>query len=188
PHRRSRRRQDLRAGPPMRRPHPHRRARHRSPHPHECRRSPGATYRDTCHPERSEGSALRMNATSALSAGDTAWILVSTALLMLMVPGLALFYGGLVRGKNSLNTMMMTLAPLGLVTVQWVVIGYSLSFSPGNSLLGGLAWWGFESVGGAPNATYAATIPHVLFAPFQAMFAVITVAPIPRPVVDRLPF
>ena len=128
-----------------------------------------------------------MNAT-AISAGDTAWVLISTALVMLMVPGLALFYGGLVRGKNTLNSMMMSLAPLGIVTVQWVVVGYSLSFSPGSSILGGLSWWGFASVGGAANPTYAATIPHVSFALFQAMFAVITVSLISGAVVERMRF
>ncbi len=128
-----------------------------------------------------------MNPT-ALSAGDTAWVLVSTALVMLMVPGLALFYGGLVRGKNTLNTMMMVLAPLGIVTVQWVLVGYSLSFAPGNAAIGGLSMWGFFGVGGAPNPTYAATIPHISFALFQAMFAVITVALISGAVVERMRF
>ena len=128
-----------------------------------------------------------MNA-AAISSGDTAWVLISTALVMLMVPGLALFYGGLVRGKNGLNSMMMSLAPLGIVTVQWVVIGYSLAFSPGSSILGGLSWWGFASVGGAANPTYAATIPHVSFALFQAMFAVITVSLISGAVVERMRF
>ena len=123
-----------------------------------------------------------------LSAGDTAWVLVSTALVMLMVPGLALFYGGLVRGKNTLNSMMMSLAPLGIITVQWVVIGYSLAFGPGNAVIGSLAWWGFEGVGGAANATYAATIPHVAFALFQTMFAVITVSLISGAVVERMRF
>jgi ammonium transporter, Amt family len=125
---------------------------------------------------------------ATLSAGDTAWVLMSTALVMLMVPGLALFYGGLVRGKNALNSMMMSLVPLGIVTVQWVVIGYSLSFSPGNALLGGVSWWGFAGVGGAANATYSATIPHLAFALFQAMFAVITVALISGAVVERMRF
>ncbi len=123
-----------------------------------------------------------------LSSGDTAWVLVSTALVLLMVPGLALFYGGLVRGKNALNSMMMVLAPLGFVTVQWVVIGYSLSFSPGNSVIGGLSWWGFAGVGTAANATYAGTIPHVMFALFQAMFAVITVSLISGAIVERMRF
>jgi Amt family ammonium transporter len=123
-----------------------------------------------------------------LSAGDTAWVLISAALVMLMVPGLALFYGGLVRGKNALNTMMMSLVCLGIVTVQWVVVGYSLSFSPGNGIIGGLAWWGFGGVGGAANATYAATIPHIAFALFQCMFAVITVALISGAVIERMRF
>ena len=74
----------------------------------------------------------------ALSAGDTAWVLTSAALVMLMLPGLALFYGGLVRSKNSLNTLVMSMAPLGVVSVQWVVIGYALAFGTGGALVGGL--------------------------------------------------
>src|SRR5919199_1038047 len=81
-------------------------------------------------------------AAPAISAGDTAWVLVSSGLVMLMMPGLALFYGGLVRGKSSLNTLMMTVAALGVVTVQWVLGGYSLAFSPRGPWLGGVAWWG----------------------------------------------
>ena len=126
--------------------------------------------------------------TSVISAGDTAWVLVSTGLVMLMIPGLALFYGGLVRQKNALNTFMMSLGALGLVTVQWVLAGYSLSFGPGTPFLGGLAWWGLAGVGAAPNAAYAATIPHLAFAIFQAMFAAITVALISGAVVERLRF
>jgi Amt family ammonium transporter len=123
-----------------------------------------------------------------ISAGDTAWVLVSTALVMLMVPGLALFYGGLVRQKNALNTFMMSLSALGIVTVQWVLAGYSIAFGPGNSWLGGLAWWGLSGVGAAPNAAYAGTVPHLAFAVFQAMFAAITVALISGAVVERLRF
>ena len=126
--------------------------------------------------------------TATISTGDTAWVLISTALVMLMVPGLALFYGGLVRGKNALNSMMMSLAPLGIVTVQWVLIGYSLSFAPGNGFLGGLSFWGFNAVGGGANPTYAASIPHVAFAMFQAMFAIITVSLISGAVVERMRF
>jgi len=129
-----------------------------------------------------------MNPPTTFSAGDTAWVLISTALVMLMVPGLALFYGGLVRGKNTLNSMMMSLAPLGIVTVQWVLIGYSLAFAPGNPGIGGLSFWGFAGVAGPANATYAATIPHVSFAMFQAMFAVITVSLISGAVVERMKF
>ena len=125
---------------------------------------------------------------ATISTGDTAWVLISTALVMLMVPGLALFYGGMVRGKNALNSMMMSLAPLGIVTVQWVLIGYSLSFAPGNGFLGGLSFWGFNAVGGGANPTYAATIPHVAFAMFQAMFAIITVSLISGAVVERMRF
>ena len=125
---------------------------------------------------------------ATISTGDTAWVLISTALVMLMVPGLALFYGGMVRGKNALNSMMMSLAPLGIVTVQWVLIGYSLSFAPGNGFLGGLSFWGFNGVGGGANPTYAATIPHVAFAMFQAMFAIITVSLISGAVVERMRF
>ena len=125
---------------------------------------------------------------AAVSAGDTAWVLMGAALVMLMMPGLAFFYGGLVRGKNSLNTLMMTVAALGLVSVQWVLAGYSLAFAPGTPLVGGLAWLGFAGVGAAPNATYAATIPHLAFAAFQAMFAAITVALISGAVVERMRF
>jgi ammonium transporter, Amt family len=123
-----------------------------------------------------------------IGAGDTAWLLMATALVALMVPGLAFFYGGLVRGKSALNTMLMSLAALAMVSVQWVVVGYSLAFAPGSSWIGGLAWAGFAGVGAAPNATYAALIPHVLFAMFQAMFAGITVALISGAVVERMKF
>jgi Amt family ammonium transporter len=127
-------------------------------------------------------------ADTPISAGDTAWVLVSSALVMLMLPGLALFYGGLVRGKNSLNTLMMSVAALGVVSIQWVLIGYSLAFAPGGKLIGSLQWLGLAGVGGAPNATYAGTIPHLVFAAFQAMFAAITFALISGAVVERLRF
>jgi Amt family ammonium transporter len=125
---------------------------------------------------------------ATIQAGDTAWLLVATALVALMVPGLAFFYGGLVRGKSALNTMLMTLAAFAVVSVQWVLVGYSLAFSPGSPWLGGLGWAGFAGVGAAPNPTYAALIPHVLFAMFQAMFAGITVALISGAVVERMKF
>jgi Amt family ammonium transporter len=129
-----------------------------------------------------------MNEVTAISAGDTAWVLVSCALVMLMLPGLALFYGGLVRSKSSLNTLMMTLAALGVVTMQWIAFGYSLAFSPGTPFLGGLAWAGFSGVRAEANPTYAATIPHLAFAAFQAMFAAITVALVSGAVVERMKF
>lgn len=124
----------------------------------------------------------------AVSAGDTAWVLVGAALVMLMVPGLALFYGGLVRTRSVLNVLMMALGAFAVVTVQWVLAGYSLAFGPGTAWAGGLGWAGLVGVGGAPNPTYAATIPHVAFAAFQAMFAGITVALIAGAVVERMKF
>ncbi|GAC1515284.1 MAG: ammonium transporter [Gemmatimonadaceae bacterium] len=129
-----------------------------------------------------------MNAAPAVSAGDTAWVLICSALVMLMVPGLFLFYGGLVRSKASLNTIMMSIGALGVVSVQWVIIGYSLAFSPGSSVVGGLSWVGLKGVGAAANAVYAGTIPHLAFASFQAMFAGITVALVSGALVERMKF
>src|ERR1700722_1603217 len=126
--------------------------------------------------------------TDGLSAGDTAWVLTSAALVMLMVPGLAFFYGGLVRGKSSLNTMMMSVTALALVSVQWLLFGYSLSFAPGTPLLGSLAWWGYAGVGLNAQPLYAATIPHLAFAAFQTMFAGITIALVSGAVVERIRF
>jgi Amt family ammonium transporter len=125
---------------------------------------------------------------AAVSAGDTAWLLVSAALVMLMVPGLALFYGGLVRSRSALNTIMMSVGALGIVGVQWVLGGYSLAFAPGSPLIGRLVWWGLHGVGAEPNATYAATVPHLAFAIYQAMFAAITVALISGAIVERMRF
>jgi ammonium transporter, Amt family len=129
-----------------------------------------------------------MNPTPEILAGDTAWVLTASALVMLMIPGLAFFYGGLVRGKSSLNTLMMSMAALGIVTVQWVAFGYSASFATGTPFLGAFSWVGFTGVGGDPNPTYSATVPHVAFAAFQLMFAAITVALVSGAVVERLKF
>src|SRR3990167_8004516 len=112
-----------------------------------------------------------------IDTGDTAWLLVSTALVMLMTPGLALFYGGMVRKKNVLATIMQSFVALGIITLPWVLVGYSLSFGPDKGgLIGGLEWIGLANVGLEPNADYAATIPHQAFMIFQMMFAVITPA------------
>ncbi len=124
----------------------------------------------------------------AVNAGDTAWVLVSTALVMVMLPGLAFFYGGLVRSRGTLNTMMMSVAALGLVGVQWVLYGYSLAFHPGSGLVGGLGWLGLEGVGAAPREAYGATIPHLAYATYQGMFAAITVALVSGAVVERMRF
>ena len=129
-----------------------------------------------------------MNTGVDISAGDTAWVLIAAALVMLMIPGLAFFYGGLVRRKSSLNTLMMSIAALGVISVQWVILGYSLAFSPGSPFLGGFAWAGFSVVGANPNVTYAATVPHLAFAAFQMMFAAITIALVSGAVVERMKF
>jgi Amt family ammonium transporter len=127
-----------------------------------------------------------MNAASTLSAGDTAWVFVASALVLLMVPGLALFYGGLVRSRAALNTLMMSFGALAVVTVQWTMMGYSLSFAPG-TLIGDLRWVGLSGVGAAPGP-YGASIPHAAYSVFQAMFAGITVALISGAMVERIRF
>ena len=129
-----------------------------------------------------------MNAASTLVAGDTAWVLVSTALVLVMVPGLACFYGGLTRNRAVLNTMVMSFGALAVMSVFWVIAGYSLAFSHGTSWLGDLAWVGLRGVGAEPNATYSAGVPHVLYAAYQMMFAGITVALISGAVVERMRF
>ena len=124
-----------------------------------------------------------------INAGDTAWILISSALVMLMTPGLAFFYGGMVRRKNVLSTIMMSFAILLLVTLLWVIYGYSLSFGPDKAgIIGSLDWIGLNHVGQSPSATYATTVPHLAFMIYQAMFAVITVALITGAVVERIKF
>ena len=114
-----------------------------------------------------------------MDSGDTAWLLMSTALVMIMLPGLALFYGGLVRRKNVLSTIMHSFFGLALVSVVWVIVGFTLAFGPdvnGWGLIGGLDFAFFNGVGLEPSATYAVTVPFVLFAAFQMMFAAITPA------------
>jgi len=125
---------------------------------------------------------------AVVNSGDTAWVLVSAALVMLMTPGLAFFYGGLVRRKNMLSVLMQCLMILCLISLQWVVLGYSLSFAPGNGLIGGLKWLFLHGVGLEPNADYAATIPHEVFMMFQMMFAVITPALIIGAFAERMKF
>jgi len=124
-----------------------------------------------------------------IDTGDTTWMLVSTALVMLMTPGLALFYGGMVRQKNVLGTIMQSFVALGVVTVQWVLIGYSLSFGPDiKGVIGSLQWAGLHGVGLDPNPDYAATIPHQAFMMFQMMFAIITPALISGAFAERFKF
>jgi Amt family ammonium transporter len=119
-----------------------------------------------------------------MNQADTAWMLVSTALVLLMTPALGFFYGGLVRSKNVLNTMMMSFVALGFAGVAWAVAGYSLAFAAGNGFVGGLAHVWFRGVGLEPNGT----IPHVLFASYQATFCIITAALISGAIVERMRF
>jgi ammonium transporter, Amt family len=126
-----------------------------------------------------------------ISAGDTAWVLASTALVMLMTPGLGFFYGGLVRRKNVLSTVMHSFFILCLISVQWVLWGYSLAFGPdwkGLGIIGDLSWIGLNGVGLAPNKDYSATVPHQAYMIFQMMFAVITPALISGAFAERKRF
>jgi Amt family ammonium transporter len=124
-----------------------------------------------------------------VDTGDTAWILCSAALVLLMTPGLAFFYGGLVRRKNMLSILMQCFMLMCLVTLQWVLFGYSLSFGPDvKGWIGSLAWFGLNGVGGEPNADYAATIPHQLFMVYQLMFAIITPGLIIGAFAERMKF
>ncbi|HEY5676065.1 MAG TPA: ammonium transporter [Myxococcales bacterium] len=124
-----------------------------------------------------------------IDTGDTALVLVSAGLVLLMTPGLAFFYGGLVRSKNVVHTMVLSLACMAVVGVLWTVAGYSLSFSPGGALnhfVGGLSWAGLRGVGPEPYADLSATVPHLAFMLFQAMFAVITPALVSGAIVERV--
>jgi Amt family ammonium transporter len=123
-----------------------------------------------------------------INAGDTAWVLVSTALVMLMTPGLAFFYGGLVRRKNILGVLMQCFIALCVVSIQWILFGFSLAFGPSHGFWGGFAYAGLRGVGFAPNPAYAPTIPFELFMAFQMMFAVITPALIIGAFAERMKF
>src|SRR5512136_2821956 len=125
----------------------------------------------------------------SINAADTAWLLISAALVMLMTPGLALFYGGLVRRKNLLSTMMMSFAILAVIGLLWVLYGYSLAFGKDvGGVIGGLDFIGLRGVGQAPSTVYATTVPHLAFMIYQAMFAIITVALITGAIVERMKF
>jgi Amt family ammonium transporter len=124
-----------------------------------------------------------------IDTGDTAWILISSALVLLMTPGLALFYGGMARRKNLLSTIMMSFAIMGLVGIIWALWGYSFSFgSNEGGFIGGFNFLGFLNVGMEPSDVYATTVPHLAFMAFQGMFAIITVALITGAVVERIKF
>lgn len=124
-----------------------------------------------------------------IDTGDTAFMLISMVFVMIMTPALALFYGGMVRAKNVLNTIMQCLAAIGIISVQWVLFGYSLSFGPDvNHIIGNFDWSLFNGVGMLPEEAYSATIPHMLFALFQMMFAIITAGIITGAFVERMRF
>jgi Amt family ammonium transporter len=134
-------------------------------------------------------AALETAVKNAQSAGDNAWMLASAALVLLMTgPGLALFYGGLVRRKNILSTMMHSFLMMGLITVIWALVGYSLAFSEGTPFIGGLKYAFLNGVGTDPNADYAATIPHLTYMVYQLMFAIITPALISGGYAERMKF
>ena len=135
-------------------------------------------------------AALAAEAAPAkIDTGDTAFVLISAALVLLMTPALALFYGGMCRTKNVLSTIMQSFFIIGIISVQWVLFGYSLAFGPDIShFVGSLEWLGLNGVGNSPNADYAATIPHSAFMIFQGMFAVITPALITGAFAERMKF
>ena len=152
---------------------------------------------DTAAPALSAPAAVSPEVTATppapppkIDTGDTAWLLISTALVLAMTaPGLALFYGGMVRSKNALGTIMQSFIILCLISVQWVLWGYSLAFGPDKAhVIGGLEWLGLNGVGLEPNADYGATVPHQAFMIFQMMFAVITPALITGAFAERMKF
>ncbi|EOG8707172.1 ammonium transporter [Bacillus cereus] len=124
-----------------------------------------------------------------MNTGDTVFMFVSTVMVMLMTPGLALFYGGMVRSKNVLSTTMHSYSAMAIVSIQWIVIGYSLSFGPDwHGLIGTFDWFGLNGVSYAPNPDYSSTIPHNLFMMFQLMFAILTPALISGAFAERMRF
>src|ERR1700730_13437734 len=134
-------------------------------------------------------TAVEAAAKSAQSAGDNAWMLTSAALVLMMTgPGLALFYGGLVRRKNVLSTIMHSFVLMGVVTVLWAIIGYSFAFAEGNPFVGDFRYLFLNGVGAAPNADYGATVPHQTYMIYQLMFAIITPALISGAFAERMKF
>jgi Amt family ammonium transporter len=124
-----------------------------------------------------------------INPGDTAWILISAALVMLMTPGLALFYGGMVRSKNVLGTIMQSFMVIALISVQWALFGYSITFGPTvGGIIGDLSWIGLKGVGLTPNPDYAETVPHQAFMIYQGMFAIITPALLMGAIAERMKF
>src|SRR6202011_172508 len=139
--------------------------------------------------EQSRLAVLEQKAAEAKSSADNAWMLTSSALVLMMTgPGLALFYGGLVRKKNVLGTMMQSFAMMAVITVLWAIVGYSLAFGSGSSFIGGLHNIFLRGVGLQPDADYSATIPLQTYMVFQLMFAIITPALISGAFAERMKF
>jgi Amt family ammonium transporter len=130
-----------------------------------------------------------MKGDKTMNTGDTVFVIISAALVMIMTPGLALFYGGMVRNKNVLGTIMQSFIIIGVISIEWVLWGYSISFGPDHAgIIGGLDWFGLRSVGMEPSASYGTTVPHLAFMIFQCMFAVITPALITGAIAERMKF
>ena len=124
-----------------------------------------------------------------INAGDTAWVLIASALVLMMTPALGFFYGGMVRKKNILSTLNLSFVMVAMISIQWILYGYSLAFGADHGgLIGGLDFAGFAGVGASPNPAYGPTIPHAAFALFQMMFAIITPALITGAFVERVRF
>jgi Amt family ammonium transporter len=124
-----------------------------------------------------------------VNSGDTAWVIVAAAFVLMMTPALAFFYGGMVRKKNILSTLNLSFITIGLISIQWILIGYTLAFGRNlGGVIGSLRFFGLHGVGGIPNPAYAATIPHSAFAAYQMMFAIITPALITGAFVERIKF
>lgn len=135
-------------------------------------------------------AAMAQDAGPTIDTGDTSWIMTGTAAVLLMTPALALFYSGMVRRKNVLGTIMQSIFAMSIISLQWVLFGYSLAFGPdaANGFIGSLAWAGLNGVGQTPNADYAATIPHLIFMGFQMVFAIVTSAIVFGGVAERMKF
>ena len=124
-----------------------------------------------------------------MNKADTVFIIISAGLVLLMTPGLALFYGGMVRGKNVLGTIMQSLFMISLISIEWVYLGYSMSFGPSiGGFIGDLSWFGLSGVTSAPSPDYATTIPQTVFMIYQCMFAIITPALITGAFAERVKF
>ena len=151
--------------------------------------SPPQTAQESSRAINEKLAQLDQRVTSAQSAGDNAWMLVSAALVLMMTgPGLALFYGGLVRRKNTLAIMMQSFALMGIITVLWALVGYSLCFGGSGPVIGSFEHAFLRGVGAEPNADYAATIPQMTFMVYQLMFAIITPALITGATAERMKF